>query len=332
MRSLDQKKEAVCVMQNILVPLDGTTVAEAALPFASAIAARAGAGLTLVHAAQYRSLFHDVGMEQVRAIENGEDYLARIASGLRTYGVPVDTRVPVGGSPTEWIIEESDFRHADLIAMATHDREGPDRWLHGSVAEGIVHRSTVPVMLVRTTTDVLVAQRFEMPEPVLLVPLDGSELADGALPVAGELARAISARVVLLAVVPKPGQLVAGQGGAITTYVGPEHATLEAEAWGCLSDRTERLGQVAGVETAVWYGDVAAQIGAAADQYAAAAVVMATHGRTGPVRSILGSVAGGVVHRSSVPVVLIRPTGVRPAEEPASTESPVLQVGLGSAH
>ena len=184
-------------MQNILIPLDGSSLAEAALPFARAIATRAGAGLTLVHAARYHSLFRDVGVEQVRAIENGEDYVARVATGLRTYGVPVDTRVPVGSSPAEWILEESDFRHADLIAMATHDREGPDRWLHGSVAEAIVRRSTVPVMLVRTTADVLVAQRFELPEPILLVPVDGSELADAALPVAGELARAVGARVVL---------------------------------------------------------------------------------------------------------------------------------------
>ena len=112
------------------------------------------------------------------------------------------------------------------------------------------------------------------------------------------------------------------------TYVGPEHATLEAEAWGCLGERTERLGQVAGVETAVWYGDAAAQISAAAEQYAAAAVIMATHGRTGPVRSILGSVAGGVVHRTSVPVVLIRPDAVRTAEEPAPSHARALRVGL----
>jgi len=290
-------------MQNILVPLDGSSMAEAVLPFASALAARAGASLTLVHAARYHTLFRDIDVQQVRAIDRGEEYLARIATRLRSNGIPVDTRVPLGGSPVDWILEESDFCHADLIAMATHDRDGPDRWVHGSVTETVVRRSRVPVMLVKSTTSALLAQGFEVHEPILLVPVDGSELADAALPVAGELARASGARVVLLAVAPKPVQ-----------------ARGEADAWACVNSRIGYLGEVAGVESAVWYGDVATEISAAAVQYAAAAVVMATHGRTGPVRSLLGSVAGAVVHGASVPVVLIHPTGSEPAETPVARE------------
>jgi nucleotide-binding universal stress UspA family protein len=113
---------------------------------------------------------------------------------------------------------------------------------------------------------------------------------------------------------------VAGQGGAIATYSGPDHAALEADAWAYLGDRIGRLGPVAEVETAVWYGEAAAQISAATEQYAAAAVVMATHGRTGLFRSMLGSVAGGVLHTASVPVVLVRPTATRPVAQPASRE------------
>ena len=130
------------MIQNILVPLDGTPLSEAALPFASTIAARAGARLTLVRTAAYRTLFSDVAEEQLRALKTGEEYLASVAADLRAKGVPVDTRVPLGGSPTEWIVEESEFVGVDLIVMATHDREGPDRWLHGSVAEAVVHRSS----------------------------------------------------------------------------------------------------------------------------------------------------------------------------------------------
>ena len=217
-------------MENILVPLDGSSLTEVALPFASAIAARTGADLTLLHTARHRTPFRDVGVEQVRAIENGEEYLTGIASGLRKSGVGVDTHVSLGRSPAEWILEQSERPRKSLIVMATHDRAGPDRWLHGSVAEAVVHRTTVPVMLVRGTADVLVAQRFEMHEPTLLVPLDGSGLGDAALPFAGELARATGARVIFVAVVPNPGQPVAGAGGAILSYDGPEQGTLEAEA------------------------------------------------------------------------------------------------------
>jgi len=291
-------------MQNMLVPLDGSPLAEAALPFACAVAARAGASLTLVQPARYGILSGEVDSEPIDAHDIDEGYLACIAANLRRRGVPVDTRAR---DSREWILEESDSCHAELIVMATHDRRGPDRWLHDGLAENVVHRSRVPVMLVRPTADVLVAQRFEAHEPILLVPLDRSELADTALPVAAELARSTGARIVVLGVVPKPGQLVATQTGDIVTRVGGEQKTLEARAVEHMKARVAWLGQVAGVETTVRYGEAAAEIGAAADEYAAAAVVMATHGRTGPVRSILSSVAGRVVHATTVPVVLIRP-------------------------
>jgi nucleotide-binding universal stress UspA family protein len=300
------------VIQNILVPLDGTPLAEAALPFASAIAARAGARLTLVRTAMYRTMFSDVAEEQMRALRCGEDYLVSLAVDLRAKGVPVDTRVPVGGSPTEWIVEESEFVGVDLTVMATHDRGGPDRWLHGSVAEAVVRRSTIPVMLVKGTADGQLAQRFEVGNPVLIVPLDGSDLADGALPAAAELASATGARIILVAVVPKPGQLVAGQGGAIVTFTGSDHTALQTEAGGYLETRAALMTEVTGVETIVRYGAAAAEISAVADECSAAAVVMATHGRTGPIRSMLGSVAGKVVHGASVPVVLIHPSEVQP--------------------
>ena len=308
-------------MQNILVPLDGSPLAEAALPFATAIGGRAGANLTLVRAAVYRALFTDLAAEQVRVIRTGEDYLARTAMELRAKGVPVYTRVPLGGSPAEWIVEETELVDADLVVMATHDREGLDRWVHGSVAEGVIHGSRVPVMLIKGTAKTQLAQRFEAHEPTLVVPLDGSELADAALPAASELAAALGARVVLVAVVPGPGQLVAGRGGAVATYDGADHAALEAEAWAYLESRAGRIKDVAGVDTVVCRGAAAAEISATAERYAAAAVVMTTHGRTGMVRSMFGSVAGGVIHATTVPVVVIRSAGSRAASPTASRDA-----------
>lgn len=314
-------------MQNILVPLDGTPLAEAALPFATAIAARAGASLTLVRAAVYRPLSGDVAAKQVRVITTGEDYLAQTAMRLRAKGVRVHTRVPLGGSPAKWIVEESQSYDVDLVVMATHHREGIDRWLHGSVAEDVVHSTNVPVMLVRGTADARLAQRFQTHEPALVVPLDGSEFADAALPVASELAGATGARIVLVGVVPRPGQFVAGEGGAIATYAGAEHAALEADARSYLEAQAGRLRDLMGSESVIRYGAAVEEISAAADEYAAASVVMATHGRTGPVRSMFGSVAGGVLHGTSVPVVLVRPTQPRPT---AQTDSP--DAVAGPAH
>jgi nucleotide-binding universal stress UspA family protein len=294
------------MLESILVPLDGSPLAEAALPFASAVAARAGARLILVRTATYRTFFSDVAAEQVSVLIESEDYLDGIALGLRAKGVAVDIRVPLGGSPAEWIVDESVSGHVDLVVMATHVRTGIDRWLRGSVAEAVVHRSMIPVMLVHGTADAQLAQRFETRRPILIVPLDGSDLADSALPVAGDLARATGARVVLLGVIPRSGQLVAGRAGAITTYSVGEHAALEADASAYLKSRAERIADVSDVETIVAYGEAASEISATAEQYAAAAVIMATHGRAGPIRSILGSVAGKVAHGTRIPVVVGR--------------------------
>jgi nucleotide-binding universal stress UspA family protein len=258
-----------------------------------------------------------VAIDQLRAISQAEGYLTLVADSLKADGFIVQTGVPFGGAPAEWIVEETVLRHIDLIVMATHDRIGPDRWVHGSVAEAVVHRSIAPVMLVRATDAAPFAERFEAPQPVLIVPLDGSQLAESALPIARELTQALGGRVVLVAVVPKPGKLVAGQGGAIVTYVGSEYAELEAEAFAYLDASIGRLGSIgSSVEKIVRYGDASTEIAAVAHEYTAAAVVMATHGRAGLVRSLLGSVAGGVLHHSSSPVVLIHPAELRAAEEP----------------
>src|SRR5579864_3484940 len=303
------------MIDKVLVPLDGSPLAEAALPIATTLADRTHATLILLRAAHYRSLLSDVAGDQYRVISQAEDYLQQLTERLAAQGLKVQSGVPFGGSPADWIIEDSEYRHVDLVVMATHAREGPDRWLHGSVAEEVVHRSKVPVMLVRahdSTESEHVAVAFPTEPPVVLVPLDGSALAESALPFAAELQHAIGARLVLIGVVPQPGQLVAGAGGAITTYAGDEHAQLDADAHAYLTAAAERLRAADGTaEILVRYGEAVSEIGAAAEAYPASAVVMATHGRTGVVRAVTGSVAGGVLHHASVPVVLVRPCSSR---------------------
>jgi hypothetical protein len=68
--------------------------------------------------------------------------------------------------------------------MATHDRTGPSRWVHGSAAEAVVSRASIPVMVVRAAEGPRPARRFDQPRPVLVVPLDGSAFAEAALPIA----------------------------------------------------------------------------------------------------------------------------------------------------
>src|SRR5581483_11461540 len=101
-----------------------------------------------------------------------------------------------------------------------------------------------------------------------------------------------------------------------------QHTALLTEAREYLSGVTRRLkAHGFNVEPVVRLGEAAVEIAAAADEYAAAAVVMATHGRTGFARALIGSVAGQVVRRSGVPVMLVRPRSLRAAEEPVATQT-----------
>jgi nucleotide-binding universal stress UspA family protein len=314
------------MFKNILVPVDGSAVATAALPFAEAIAARTGARLVLVRAARVQRPLAD-GIEQLRAIAEAEEYLTAQAEELTARGFGVETGVPFGGSTPNWIMEEIDLRHADLVVMATHDRVGPDRWVHGSVAETVVGHASVPVLLVRPVLAAQLAQRLISEQPVLVVPLDGSELAEAALPLASRFAATFGGHIVLVGAVPRPGDLVAAQGG-VMTYVGEDYTTLTADTQNYLNGIASQLtADGLSATVSVRSGIPAQEIAAAATEHSAAVVVMATHGRTGIVRSILGSVAGETLHHSPCPVLLIRPANLRPAEEPVPSQSAAVLAG-----
>ncbi len=317
------------MFKNILIPLDGSPVGEVALQYAEALAVRTGARLTLVRAAHVQRPLGDAG-DQQRAVADAEDYLTAQAQKLAKHGFEVETGVPFGGSAASWIAEEIDLRHADMVVMATHDRVGPDRWVHGSVAEVVVGHVSVPVMLVRPTHGAQLVERFTGERPVLVVPLDGSELAEAALPLASELAARFAGQVVLVCVVPGPGHIVAVKGGVtVLTYVGG-FGRLRANARDYLDGMVGRLS-AAGVSAAasVRTGSSAHQIAAAASDHTAAVVVMATHGRSGVARSILGSVAGETLHHSPCPVMLIRPATLRPTVVEVPSQALAMPAGVG---
>jgi nucleotide-binding universal stress UspA family protein len=224
-------------------------------------------------------------------------------------------------------VEEIELRHADLVVMATHDRIGPDRWVHGSVAEAVVGRASVPVLLVGPSHTTELAELLSSARPVLVVPLDGSELAEAALPLASEFAATFGGHIVLVDVVPRPGDLVAAQGG-VMTYVGDDYGDLQAEAQNYLNGMASRLtADGLSVAVSVRSGIPAQQIAATASEHGAAAVIMASHGRTGLVRSMLGSVAGQTLHHSPCPVLLIRPATLRPVEEPLRSQPAAVPAG-----
>jgi nucleotide-binding universal stress UspA family protein len=133
----------------VLVPLDGSTLAEGALAPAIGFG-RTGAKLVLLRAVEtYGTPFADPADAQFAAIEEAEKYLAGVAARVRQAdATDVETSVWYG-PPVESIADAAQFRKADLIVMSTHGRNGLGRLVLGSVAESVLRATTVPILLLR---------------------------------------------------------------------------------------------------------------------------------------------------------------------------------------
>jgi nucleotide-binding universal stress UspA family protein len=139
--------------KKILVPLDGSPLAEAVLPHAQALAKSEGAEIVLLRVAVTPdpNFFHRdpaEGRQITDAIEEEAlDYMKTEVAKLQNEGAKV-TAITRDGTIPDTILEVAEETHADVIAMSTHGRAGIQRWLMGSVAEDVVHDSHIPVMLV----------------------------------------------------------------------------------------------------------------------------------------------------------------------------------------
>lgn len=137
------------MFKKILVPLDGSSLAEGVLPQVRALARIHGSSVILLRVA-FALVFPgaDPTEAQVKTTEEAEAYVERIRESLEKEGITVEARVRYG-FPSEEILAAAGRGGVDLIAMATHGRSGPVRWMLGSVAEQVVRHAGVPVLLIR---------------------------------------------------------------------------------------------------------------------------------------------------------------------------------------
>lgn len=138
-------------VDKILVPLDGSALAEAALAKAAEIAKMApSASILLLRAAEASALAGRDPIEaQVAVVREAEDYLEAVAAQLRAEGVKDVTTSVWYGPPAPAIVEAADVAHADLVVMSTHGRSGIGRLFLGSVAESVLRATHVPILLLR---------------------------------------------------------------------------------------------------------------------------------------------------------------------------------------
>jgi nucleotide-binding universal stress UspA family protein len=299
------------MLRTILVPQDGSVLAEQAIPYAVRLARSTGATIVLVRATAASPLpGADAGVTERAAIARAEAELGAIADRLRDDGLTVNTHVFYDAADTA-ILTAARQEDADLIVMSTHGRSGLNRWVYGSVADAVMRAAPVPVLLVPATcTTTWAAER-----PLrLLVPLDGSAIAEAALGPVGELATALGAELLLTQVVELPVPMLT-DGAVYIPDWDPEEELVSARqyledtaagprATGC----TVRTEAIAGPLSVV--GQAARVIADTAAQEDVDVIAMATHGRGGLARLVMGSVATGVLQRASVPLLLVRPAAV----------------------
>jgi nucleotide-binding universal stress UspA family protein len=303
--------------QTVLVTLDGSPLAERAVPFAVTLARASGGRLVLARAAAARtSAGLDTRDERLAAAEaEATAYLRELAQRVagREAGLAdrMETDVPraLEVSVAAALLESAREWVADVIVMATHGRSGLGRWLYGSVADDVLRHAAVPVLLVPVAG---AGEAVWAPDTAhrVLVPLDGSALAEEAVPPALELAAALGADLHLLRVIEPPTAAYAE--GYASTAFDTTGALDEARAYldGVAAPlRARGLTVEVGVEADVGLAQTA--IAAAAHERHATAISMATHGRGGLARLVLGSVATGTLQRANVPLLLVRPMAMR---------------------
>jgi nucleotide-binding universal stress UspA family protein len=308
-------------LRTIVVPLDGSALAQLALPVASALARSTPSRLVLVRAtfrvdpivaSQAESYLLAVAQE--RSARNvAREALSQVQTTLRDDGLDTET-VVAGGNPTEVILEAAANHRADLIVMTTHGESGFEHWMYGSVAEAVLRRAPVPVLLV--------PRKAAVPWPAaqpprMLILVDGSPLAERVLAPTGAVAAGLGARVRLLRILEPP---------PVSTYAHMPHLAVT------LRDQERALGRqyldglrgrlpdgLASVETQAAIGRSPAsaihQI-AVAEQFDL--VALASHGRGGLSRMLLGSVAAELVQRATAPLLIIGPTCIESSEQHSS--------------
>jgi nucleotide-binding universal stress UspA family protein len=294
----------------ILVPLDGSTFAEAALPLALSLTGKTGASMHLVSVLEpVPPSGENLWSEETRDCLT--DYLGDVAERARRAGVEVTTAVRFG-PVADTLLLEADEERADLIVLATHGRGSLARALLGSVAYALSRRARTPLMFVRPREDADAEPGLSRPLRTILVPLDGSEHSESALDKAVELGQAFGSHYHLTRIVHHPVDLDSPH-VPFTAQVDQEIlAAAKASALDYVeqqADRMRRRGLHVTTSVAV---DVLPAHGilSEADAVGCDLIAMSTHGRSDLRRVALGSVANRVLRGARRPVMLYRPEPV----------------------
>ena len=309
--------------RRILVPLDGSKLAERVLPYARLLAKAQHVPIELLRVFDRLpgvltnssgGQGADCSSTAFRNEANEYKYIEQIASSLRGVGVEV-TVACREGDPASLIIKEAEQHSNTLIAMSTHGRSGVGRWVFGSVTDKVLHSNMGYMLIVRATSKER-RSHSDVKLGAIIVPLDGSDLAEQSLPVASALSQSLGIRVSLVTATSTIEEdmntisfqemgVDAGERIPSSEDIAKE---MDGDARAYLNKRRETLIQqgVTSIETQLLQGSAAGAIVDLVQETSDNLVVMTTHGRSGMGRWVLGSVTDRVVRESGGPVLVIR--------------------------
>ncbi|MGE5675962.1 MAG: universal stress protein [Mycobacterium leprae] len=295
------------MFKHLLVPLDGSRLAEAALPLTRDLATRTGAAVTLFHVLEKNAPDQIHGEPHLTDPATADAYMTRIASDLRASGLTVDWHVHDVAVPD---VAESITRHAvelgiDLIVLSTHGQGGVRDLVFGTIAQQVIGHGDTPVFLIHpeSAPDHFPAKRY-------LVPLDGKAEHGSSIPLAEGLAKRLGAQIHYLTVVPRRSDLGGTTGAtarllptAMTALL--DHREVEAGAFlERLAEKTKAAGTPA--TTQVERGEPATVILQALKEAGSDLLVLSTHTRKGWAAFWQGSVAPRIIAQWPHPTLLVR--------------------------
>ena len=296
----------------ILVPLDGSAVAEQVLPYVRTLAGGLKIPVELMGVVDIAQLDSHISAEKGRYLDTliedsvrcSGEYLRGVAQTFP--GASVSFAAEKGGA-AEVIIAKAVADKETLITMATHGRAGINRWLLGSVAEKVLRGSANPLLLVRAKAEAKAAGEATLKS--IVVPLDGSEVAESVLPAVLEMAKKLNIEIVLFRAFNVPYSVFGGVRDHIA-MVDELLGGIKAEARNYLEKKTEELKQRGAnkVSYVLQQGTSADQIISLGRKTPDNLIAMCTHGWSGVKGWVLGSITETVVRHSGDPVLVIRPT------------------------
>lgn len=294
------------MFRHLLVPLDGSTLAEAAMPAVRHLAEKCSAAVTLLHTIERHAPRAIHGQPHLGTATVAEGYLAELAKRTLPVDRPVQRHVHENkiDDVARSIVEHANELQVDLIVLCTHGAGGIRHGLFGTVAQRVIELGTTPVLLIPTPPSD--DRRFSCQR--LLVPLDGNQDHEQGLAAAGSLGAGCGEHFLLLMVIPNWRDTAAQ---SITSRILPG-TTAELLDASCAAGQayldakgSEMRNSAREVTATVMRGEPVRAIVAAARDFHADLLVLGTHGKSHIDAFWSGSVTPQLVRKSHLPTLLV---------------------------